>query len=128
MFNFTATSSTSTADAFKNLPDKSFSSTIATQSLSAGGFISSIASTALSNSNSISQVQLMYSGLETFYRVINGAFVGNYDSGTYQIQSFYYFDSTNLYVQTIIANQTGSAITIPAITVKCRAFLFLAPF
>jgi len=128
MLNFSYISSTSLADSFKNYDSDSFSSSIAGQTLTAGTFVSTTATMPLSNTNSICQVQTQYSGLETFYRVINGQAVGNYGGGSYQIQTFYYFTSTTLTVMTIVVNQTGGNVTIPAITINCRATLFQAPF
>lgn len=126
--NYSYISSTSTASAFKNYDSATFSSSISGQVLSAGAFVSATATASLSNPNSVCQVQTKYTGLESFYRVINGQVIGNYSGGNYQIQSFYYFTSTTLTVMTIIANQTAGNVTIPAITIDCRAFLFKAPF
>lgn len=126
--NYTNIQSTSTADAFKSYNIKPFSSSIAGQTLSAGTFVSTTATTTVDNTNAVTQVQTRYSGLESFYRVINGCAISNYVVNTYQIQTLYYFTATTLTVQTIVINQTGGNVTIPAITIDCRAFLFLAPF
>lgn len=128
MLDFGKVFMTSTADGFKNYGNASFSTTISGGSLGAGAFVSATATTSLSNSNSITQVSTQYSGLESFWRTINGVFVGNYGGGNYQVQTFYYFTSTTLSVVTVVVNQTGGTITIPTITINCRAFLFQTPF
>lgn len=124
--NFTHIHNTSIASSFKRYDSKTFSSSIASQTIPVNGYVTSIATTSLNNSNSISQVLTNYSGLESFYRVLNGSPTVNLT--TYQIYSFYYFTSTTLTVYTLLSNQSGGSINIPAITINCRAFLFLAPF
>ncbi len=121
-------SATSAMDGFKNYQSSSFSSTIPGQTLGAGAFVSSTASVALNNSNSVSQVQVQYSGLSSVYYVIYGTEDTLWASSTYEVETIYYFDSTNLNVFTVVVNQTGGNITIPTITINCRAFLYLAPF
>jgi len=115
-------------DGFKNYSAASFSVNVPTQNLGAADFISFTASTPLNNSNSISQVQLQYSGLSNDYYIMNGIVNTFWNSGDYEIESYYYFDGTNLNVFTVIANQTAGIITIPDITINCRGFLFIAPF
>ena len=66
--DFTNIQTTSTADSFKNYTSKSFANTIPSQSIPVGGYVTSSATTSLNNSNSISQVQVNYGGLEGFYR------------------------------------------------------------
>lgn len=112
----------------KALPSSSFSTSIASQTLGAGQFVSALASTALSNTNSISQVQVNYAGINSNNYIFYGDASNDFDSGNYQVESFYYFDAINLNVLTIVSNQTGGNYTIPAITVNCRGFLYLAPF
>jgi len=115
-------------DGFKNYLTSSFSVLVPTQSVAAGDFISFTASTPLNNANSISQVQIQYLGISNSYYIINGSILTTWSSGDYEIQSYYYFDGTNLNVFTVIVNQTAGAITIPDITINCRGFLFVAPF
>lgn len=124
--NYTYISTTSTAQAFKKYTASSFSVSIPSQNIAVGGFVSYTATTAMDNAGSICQVQTYYDGLEAFWRVINGSSVTNFTN--YQVLTYYYFSGTTLSVNTLISNQTGGTITIPAITVNCRAFLFLAPF
>lgn len=121
-------SAASVMDGFKNYQSSNFSVVIASQTLTAGHFVSTTASTALNNSNSISQVQIQYSGVSSEYYIMNGSVNTFWASSTYEIESFYYFDSTNLNVFTVVVNQTGGNIIIPTITINCSAFLFLAPF
>lgn len=118
----------SAMNGFKNYLVGTFSVTIPGQTLPAGGFVSAIASTALNNANSISQVQLQYSGVATNYFIVNGSLNTFWDSGNYEIESYYYFDGINLNVFTVVVNQTAGNYVIPTIVINCRGFLFLAPF
>lgn len=59
---------------------------------------------------------------------MNGLVNTFWNSGQYEIESYYYFDATNLNVFSVIVNQTAGSITIPNITINCRGFLFIAPF
>lgn len=115
-------------DGFKNYQSTSFSVSVPTQNLGAGDFVQYSASSALNNTNSISQVQIQYSGLTSEYLVINGSLTTNWSANNYQIETFYYFSGSTLYVYNVIVNQTGGTITIPNITINCRGFLFIAPF
>lgn len=125
MQNLAATSKLS---GFKNYQSSSFSTAIAGQNLAAGGFVSATASTPLNNSNSVSEVQVQYSGVQTDWNVVYGSINNYFAGGNYEIESLYYFDSTNLNVFTVVVNQTGGVVAIPAITINCRGFLYLAPF
>ncbi len=118
----------SAMDGFKNYQSTSFSVTVPSQNLGAGDFVQYTTSSALNNTNSISQVQIQYSGISGEYMVVNGSNTINEASATYQIESFYYFSGGTLYVYNVIVNQTPNTITIPTITINCRAFSFLAPF
>jgi hypothetical protein len=114
-----------------NYNSATFSVDIPSQSIAVSSYVKYTASTTLNNVNSVCDVQVQYSGLETVTRLCNGLVIVNVPAGVspnYQIQSFNYFVGTTLFVDTIIANQTGVAQTIPAITVNCRGFLFNAPF
>jgi len=115
-------------DGFKNYLASTFSVNVPTQSLAAGRFISFTASTALNNANSISQVQVQYSGLSSNYYIMNGLVNTFWNSGDFEVESYYYFDGTNLNVFTVIVNQMAGSITIPNIAINCRGFLFIAPF
>lgn len=128
MPNFTNLTSVSSASGYKNYLASTFSATVPAQTLAAGTFATVTASTPLNNTNSISQVQVNWGGLETFYRILNGYIFNRYAGNTYEVQSFYYFNATTLFVQTIVSNQTGGNVNIPTITITCRGFLFLAPF
>lgn len=118
----------SAMDGFKNYNSVNFSVVIPGQTLASGTFISATANTPLNRSNSISQVQLQYAGLSSEYYIVNGSVNTFWSGGDYEIESYYYFDTTNLNLFTILGNQTAGNITIPTITINCRGFLFLAPF
>lgn len=116
---------------FSNYSEKDFSTTIGGGNLSAGGFTSATATVNFSHGNSISEVKIQYSGLDTFWRLLPGSLIVDYPDATspsYQIESFSYFSGNTLSVTTYISNQTGGTVSIPAITINCRAFLFIAPF
>lgn len=113
-------------------PTVSFSASISAQSLGAGNFIGPIrAEVALNNENAISQVQIQYSGLDSFTRILPGNILVNYPnagSASYQVQSYSYFSGGILFVDSYIINETGGSVSIPAITFNCTADLFAAPF
>lgn len=117
---------------FMNSSAATFSASVSSQNISAGGYIGPIrASTPLNNTNAVSQVQIQYSGVDSFWRILPGNItynVPNSSSPTYQIESFSYFSGGTLYVDSYVSNQTGGTITIPAIIFNCRGFVFLAPF
>lgn len=115
-------------DGFKNYSTATFNTTIAGQTLAAGHFVSATVSTPLDNTNSISQVLVQYGGVSSNTYLLNGIIANNFAAGSYQIESLYYFDSTNLNVFTVVVNETAGNVTIPTITINCRGFLFLAPF
>lgn len=124
-------SAASAFSGFKNSSAVSFQATIGTQSVLAGHFLSTTATTPLNNANSISQVQIQYGGLETFYRVVPGLTILRYPTYTtpnFEIGSVVYFSGGILNVFTYLANQTAGTIVVPDIIISCRAFLFIAPF
>lgn len=122
------TAATGAVDGFKNYDKSTFSVAIPTQSIPASRQVNYTATTTLDNTNSVSQVQVNYGGLETAYRVVFGSIYNNYAGATYQLETIISFTGTTLSVTTYAINLTGSPVTIPDITVNCRAFLFLAPF
>jgi len=123
---------TSGFSGFGNYKSVSFSVGIPSQGLGVNSYIGPYtASAALNNSNAVTEVQLQYTGLDSFWREVPGyiaIIVPNAGAATYEVQSFTYFKNGSVYVDTYISNQSGSTVTIPAITVNCRAFLFIAPF
>lgn len=131
MPNFTNLAATSAADGFKNYSSVSFSASIASQNIAAGGYATASASTPLNNANAVSQVQVQFSGVNSFWQVLTGSIyqdVPDSASMTYEIEAISYFTGGNAKVDTYIINETAGTISIPAITINCRAFLFLAPF
>lgn len=102
-----------------------FSVVIPGQTLTTGSFVSATASTPLNNANAISQLQIQYSGVQTDWNVVYGSINNYFASSTYEIESLYYFDSTNLNVFTVIANQSAGSVTIPSITVNCVGWLYV---
>ena len=123
---------TSGFSGFGNYKSVSFNVGIPSQGLGVNSYIGPYtASAALNNNNAVTEVQLQYSGLDSFWREVPGnisIIVPNAGAATYEVQSFTYFKNGSVYVDTYISNQSGSTVTIPAITVNCRAFLFIAPF
>lgn len=117
---------------FKNYTTASFSAVFTTQAILIGKFVGPIrATTPLNNANSVTQVQIQYSGLDAFTRILPGVIIHNVptsNSPSYQIESFSYFTGGNLIVDSYVINESAGTITPPTITFNCRAFLFLAPF
>lgn len=117
---------------FSNYQEATFSAAYGGGNIAAGGFAGPIrAQTALNNSNAVSEVQVMWSGLESFYRLVPGATFQDYPTaGTrqYQVVSMVYYTGGNLIVDSYVVNQTGLTVSTPAITFNCRAFLYIAPF
>jgi hypothetical protein len=131
MSNVTKIRAASAFSGFKNSPTKLFSVSVPGQNLGAGAFVHYTASTTLDNANAISQVQVKYTNLETFWRVVPGMTIGRYPTyavPNYEIGSLVYFTGGSVTVYTYIANQTGGVVAIPAISIDCSASLFLAPF
>lgn len=116
---------------FKNYTAKEFSVSVPAQALGAGDFVQYSASTTLDNTNAVSQVQIRYTGLETFWRIVPGS-VGarfpTYSAADYEITTLVYFSGGTLSVYSFIVDQTGLGTSIPDITIDCKASLFLAPF
>lgn len=113
-------------------PSVPFSTSAPSQNIAAGAYIGPLrASTPLNNSNAVTEVQIQYVGLDTFFRTLPGNIIYNVPSSlspNYQIESFSYFTGGVLRVDSYISNQTGGTITIPTITFNCQGFLFNAPF
>lgn len=129
MINPSKLAASSAMDGFKNYLSSSFSATVSGQTIASGHFVSITTSTPLNNANSVSQLQVQYSGTgNSEWFIVNGSIITNYSSPNYQIESYYYFDSTNLNLFTVIVNESAGSITIPTIKINCRGFLFLAPF
>lgn len=116
---------------FKNYSESTFSVSYAGGNIVAGGYVKVTASTPLNNTNAVSEVQVQYSGLDSFTRLIPGSIAIDYPTvGTrqYQVNTLIYFTGGNLFVDNYIVNQTGGVVAVPAITFNCRAFLYVAPF
>lgn len=117
---------------FKNylIPDI-FSATIPGQNLTAGSSVSATATTTLTQLNSVVQVQVQYSGIETFWRVVPGQLTVAKPDWTvfnYEIESQISFSGNTLSVKTYMINETGGTIAIPTNTINCKAFFYVAPF
>lgn len=121
-------SAASAMSGFKNYLSSACSVSVPAQNLPAGGFVAYVASTPLNNTNSVSQVQIQYTGLSTQWFVLYGSLTTSWNNNAYQIETFYYFNSSTLFIYTIISNQTAGTVFVPAFTVNCNAFLFIAPF
>lgn len=118
---------------FKNvLPDIPFSASYAGGTLLSGGYTGPIrASAAINNTNEVSQVQVNFGGLESFYRLLPGTFFELYPSAAspqYEIEAFSYFTNGNITCDFWISNQSAGSVSVPAITFNCNASLFIAPF
>lgn len=112
-----------------NIP---FSATYGGSTIAAGKYFGPVRATlAVNNTNDISQIKVQLSGLESFYRVINGFTQPDYPNTatrTYSVQVTTYYSAGILYVDSYIINQTGSPLSVPGITFNCIASTFLTPF
>lgn len=116
---------------FKNYQAVTFSTAYGGGTLTVGTYAMVSATTPLNNSNAVSEVQVQFSGLETFYRLVPGSIAVDYPTSgtrTYEIEVIEYFLGGNLHMDFYIVNQTAGSVTVPAITFNCRAFLYVAPF
>lgn len=132
MINTNTIVSASEFSGFQNYGTATFSTSVVSQGIAVGSYLGPLrATTPLNNTNSVSQVQIQYSGIDNNYRLLPGNLTIITPSAavpSYEVESFSYFSGGTLYVDSYISNQTGSTVTIPSITFNCRAFLFLAPF
>jgi len=117
---------------FKNYKSGTGSVTYAGGSIAAGSYTGPIRATiAMDNTNAVSEVQIRYTGIETFWRYVPGYIFHNYPTRTatdYQIQTFVYFIGATLYIDNYISNQTAGSVVVPAITFDVKASLYLQPF
>ena len=76
-------------------PSVSFSASVISQHILTGAYIGPIrATTSLNNTNAVSEIQIQFSGLESFVRELPGIIIANYPnwaSPNYQIECFSYF-------------------------------------
>lgn len=132
MINTNIIISTNGFQGFQNYTTASFSSSYAGGNILGGSFAGPIrASTALNNTNAVGIVEVQFSGLDAFTRLLPGFIVVNYPSNlspSYQIEVLSYYAGGNLTCDVYISNQTGSTITVPAITFIYQADLYQAPF
>lgn len=131
--DFTGLKFLSSIPSFQEYDKVSFSVSVPGQNLTAGSFVSYTASTPLNNANAVTNIQIQYNGLDSFWRYVPGrVYAGypDYDFGTrkYEVGSYTYYNGSNLNVFTYIVNQTGGTVAIPAFSVDIVAFLYLAPF
>lgn len=116
---------------FSNYKQVTGSVSVPGQTLSASQVIGPFSITIpLDNTNAVSEVQLEYSGLDEFWRLLPGSIAVDYpnaDLPNYQILSFSFYSGGFLNVDTYISDQAGGSV-IPNITINCNAFLYLAPF
>jgi len=85
----------------------------------------------LPSHNPIVQIQIMYGGLESFWRLLPGVSIVDFpDAGAaqYQIETYSFFDDTSLYINGYVINQTGGTITFPGMTLAAKFFVYNAPF
>lgn len=123
------TSSTST---LKNGDNITGSYYFAGTTLTPSAFTSFDISNVIDNTNAIADYQIRYTGLETFWRTLEGFIYQDFPSYAapdYQIITMSYFTGTTLTIKTIIASQnSGSSVVVPAFTLDYRINLYNAPF
>jgi hypothetical protein len=112
--------------------DMPFSASYAGSIIAAGKYFGPVRATlSLTNTDDIGQIKVRFTGLESFYRVVNGSTQVDYPntgSRTYSVQINTYYSGGLFYVDSYIVNQSGSSVTVPAITFDCIASTFLTPF
>jgi hypothetical protein len=108
-----------------------FSVSVPAQNIAAGGFVTYVATKNMDRINSVSQIQIRYTGLDSFWQLVPGQVIRDYPDWTapnYQVGSFTYFSGSILTVYTYIVNQTGGLVAIPDFIIDCNASLYKAPF
>lgn len=113
---------------FRNYLRATATVTIPAQTLSGGGYAVVSALLPLNNTNAVSSVKIQYISVESVWRQAQGSTVTTGGGGSYELESFTYYSGGNLVVDTYVADQTGSANTIPAQTINIVARLYKSPF
>jgi hypothetical protein len=111
-----------------------FSASYAGGTITSGHYNGPIRATlSLDNADDISHVMVKFTGIETFYRILEGTFQADYPnraSRRYSIQAFSYYKSGLLYVDAYAIWQSdagaGNAV-VPAFTMDCLASLYQTP-
>lgn len=111
--------------------DIPFSASYAGGSIAPGQYKGPIRATvALDNVDDISCVKVKFTGIELFYRILEGTFQVDYPNGAlraYSIEVFTYYKGGLLYVDAYVINQQGSTSSTAAFTMDCLASLYQAP-
>lgn len=112
------------------LKDKvSFQFLIPAQTIPAFQSVTYSGSYAMDKDSDIGHVIVKYSGKDTFWRLVKGTMYASYGSPTtHQIISLTYYSGGRVYISTTVVDISGAGVTIPDITVMCRAFLYESPF
>lgn len=123
---------TSEFQGFQNYNTATFSVSYAGGTIAAGGYVGpERAETVLNNTNAVSLLQVMFTGLDSFTRQFQG-FLGidypSFNSPSYQIEVISYYNGGNLVCDAYIINESAITVTIPAITFTYTAKLYQAPF
>lgn len=117
---------------FKNYSKTpTFSASIAGGALAVNSERHATATITLDNTSAITQLQVQWSGADSIWRVIPGQLsvdFPDWTSPSYQLETQMSFSGGILSVKTYAVNETPGSITLPAITINCEAFLFVAPF
>lgn len=116
---------------FRKSNTKEYTVSIPAVALGVGGFVEIISEVPLENAQDISRFAILWDGIETSWREVEGYVVDrkpSWGAPTYEIGTFAYFDSDNHYVYTYFANQTGGGINTPAITLNVKVELYDTPF
>jgi len=123
-----------TASGFENHEiDVPFSANYSGGNIASGSYVGPIrASISLDNSEDISHVVVRLSGIETFFRVVNGYFQIDYPNRDiafrqYSIQVSTYYSSGSLIVDAYVINQYFTTVSVPGFTLECIASLYRIP-
>lgn len=103
-----------------------FSVVVPSQNIAANNAVVYEASSTMANTDSIPDVQVRLTGIDSSWRWLDGLFV--YSTATYSITVRTRFEDDTVRVRFYILNLTGGSISFPGFTGDCRAYLFDAPF
>lgn len=123
---------TTRAAGLKNVLPKSTASTAFPGATLAPGTYTQVRQTiSIPRSSAVTTARTKFTGLESFWRQIQGYFQVDYPNvatATYSIQTQGYYSGSNFIIDTYMINQTGDNVTIPAFTIDAEVFTFVAPF
>jgi hypothetical protein len=110
-----------------NYQSTDYSKAVTAHSLGVGAYTRWDIQVPYTRSDTISLTKVQYTDLEPEWRPNYGVIIYNHPTG-YQIQTITYYTDKVLHLDTIIVNQTGGTINVPAFTINARTTFYRAPF